>query len=58
MGFWEKLLFWRRKHNVAVTSSDTAPQTSDVKEDGAEMDKITRDIASQTSDIKEDMGPK
>ena len=43
---------------MAVTSSDTAPQTSDVKEDGAEMDKITRDIASQTSDIKEDMGPK
>ena len=42
---------------MVVTTSDTAPETSDVKEDGAEMDK-TSDIASQTSDIKEDMGPK
>ena len=39
---------------MAVTTSDTAPQTSDVKEDGAEMDKITSDTASQTSDVKED----
>jgi len=58
MGFWEKLLFRRRKRNVAVTTRNTAPETSDVKEDGAEMDKITSDIASQTSDVKEEMGLK
>jgi len=44
MGFWKKLLFWRRKRNVAVTTSDTAPQTSDVKEVGAEEYKITSDL--------------
>ena len=37
---------------MAVITSDTAPQTSDVKEDGAEVDKITSDIASQTEDVK------
>jgi len=52
VGFWKRQLFWRRKRNVAVTTSDIAPQTSDVKEAGAEVDKITSDIATQTEDVK------
>ena len=44
MGFSNKLLFWRRKRNVAVTTSDVAMQTSDVKEDGAEKDRRKQEV--------------
>ena len=44
MGFSNKLLFSRRKRNVAVTTSDVAMQTSDVKVDGAEMDRKKQEV--------------
>jgi len=44
MGFSNKLLFSRRKRNVAVTTSDVAMQTSDVKVDGAEIDRKKQEV--------------
>ena len=41
------------------TTSDIAPQTSDVKEEmGLKWIKNISDIAPQTSDVKEEMGLK
>jgi len=39
MNFFRKLLCWKKKRNVAVTTSDIATQTSGVWEDDAEKDK-------------------
>jgi len=39
MNFFRKLLCWKKKRNVAVTTSDIATQTSAVWEDDAEKDK-------------------
>jgi len=40
MGFMKKLLFWRRKRNVAITTCDIATQA-------IEPDKITDDCADK-----------
>jgi len=43
MGFWKKLLFWRRKRNVAVTTRDIVTTTEDLtSETGTEVSSIQR----------------